>query len=436
MEVVPTGQNQAKLVLNFHRGQKRAWESTKRIVLVSAGTQSGKTMMGPHWLCREMQSCGPGDYLVVCPTFKLMDKKVLPAFTHLFEDLLHYGDYRPAKATFELNARGESQLFGGEQTDRTKVFFGHAQDPDSLESATAKAAWLDEAGQNTFKLGSWEAVQRRLAIHQGRIFITTTPYNLGWLKQKIYDPWVNAKRRHQTIDVVNFRSIDNPVFPRAEYLAAKESLPGWKFRMFYDGEFDKPAGLIYDCFDVTVHAVPRFRFSDTWPRHLGLDFGGVNTAGVFLAEELASEKKTGRFFAYREYHEGNRTAAEHAKALKAGEVRIPHCVGGSKSEGQWRREFASSGLSVREPSISDVEVGINRVYGVIKRGELIVFDDLARTLDDLGTYSREVDENGEPTEKIADKETFHQADALRYILGYLRGGQPQTTKFRPFRSGT
>ena len=40
----------------------------------------------------------------------------------------------------------------------TNVYFGHAQDPDSLESATAKAAWLDEAGQGKFKLDSWRAV--------------------------------------------------------------------------------------------------------------------------------------------------------------------------------------------------------------------------------------------------------------------------------------
>ena len=43
------------------------------------------------------------------------------------------------------------------------MYFGHANDPDSLESATAKAAWLDEAAQNKFKLDSWEAILRRLS---------------------------------------------------------------------------------------------------------------------------------------------------------------------------------------------------------------------------------------------------------------------------------
>jgi hypothetical protein len=34
----------------------------------------------------------------------------------------------------------------------------------------------------------------------------------------------------------------------------------------------------------------------------------------------------------------------------------------------------------------------------------------------LGTYSREVDSQGQATEKIKDKETFHRMDALRYCV--------------------
>jgi hypothetical protein len=52
------------------------------------------------------------------------------------------------------------------------------------------------------------------------------------------------------------------------------------------------------------------------PRFLGLDFGGVNTAGVFFAQERdAYHKPTGRLFAYREYRAGDRSAAEHCYHL-------------------------------------------------------------------------------------------------------------------------
>src|SRR5262249_10213787 len=154
------------------------------------------------------------------------------------------------------------------------IYFGHATDPDSLESATAKAAWLDEAGQKKFKLGSFEAVQRRLSIHLGRALITTTPYDLGWLKQKIWDPWKAADGNHPYIDVIRFDSTENPAFPQEEFERARASLPRWKFDLYYRAIFTRPAGMIYDCFDDTVHKIPRFKIPDDWPRFLGLDFGG------------------------------------------------------------------------------------------------------------------------------------------------------------------
>jgi hypothetical protein len=102
-------------------------------------------------------------------------------------------------------------------------------------------------------------------------------------------------------------------------------------------------------------------------------------------------------------------------------------VGGSKSEGQWRAEFRVAGLPVMAPAVTDVEVGINRVYGTHRRDELFVFDDLARYLDQKLTYGRRLDSNGEPTEVIEDKETFHLLDAERYILGWLRSDGHQLT---------
>jgi len=60
------------------------------------------------------------------------------------------------------------------------------------------------------------------------------------------------------------------------------------------------------------------------------------------------------------------------------------------------------------------------VYGAIKRGKLFVFTtQMDGLLEELGTYSRELDEAGEPTEKIEDKETYHRLDGARYILSYL-----------------
>lgn len=417
-----------KLRLNFHRGQWRAWQSERRFVVVLAGTQGGKTSFGPHWLYREIQRQGPGDYLVVTPTFPLLELKCLPEFRRVFETYLHLGRFTASPARkFTFSEEGARRTFGDkfDATRPTVVFFGYATDPESLESATAKAAWLDEAGQKKFKLGSWEAILRRLSLAQGRVLITTTIYNLGWLKQQLWDRW---KAKDPDVDVVSFASTENPNFPKAEYERARRQLPGWKFDMFYRAIFTRPAGLIYDSFDENMHKCPRFAIPDDWQRYLGLDFGGVNTAAVFYAEE----PNTGRLYLYREYLAGGRTAEQHTEHLLKGEPMVPICFGGSHSEGQWRMEFRAAGLPVREPDIKDVEIGINRVYGAHRANGIFVFDDLDGYLEQKLSYSRELDDNGEPTEDIEDKETYHFMDAERYIVGWLmRTGEMMVTE-NPF----
>ena len=191
-EIVPVASSderrKGKVRFSLHPGQSKAWASVKRFILVLAGTQSGKTSFGPLWMHREIQARGPGDYIVVTPTYPLLMKKALPEFLRLFDTRLKLGTYQSQLKIFTFSPEGSARTFGTVDHDTpTQIFFGHAQDPDALESATAKAAWLDECGQDQFRLGSWEAVQRRLALHQGRVLGTTTPYNLGWIKSQIYD---------------------------------------------------------------------------------------------------------------------------------------------------------------------------------------------------------------------------------------------------------
>ena len=404
------------LRFRYHPGQTRVMEKDERIVTTIAGTQSGKTVIGPWWLFREIKRRGPGDYLVAAPTFQLMKKKVLPEFKTLFERRLGLGFYHESDKIFTFNTKGQQAVHGGAGDEPTKVFFGHAQDPDSLESATAKAAWLDEAGQKKFKHGSWEAIQRRLSIHQGRILITTTPYYVGWLKHEVVDEAPESDE----IATVHFDSVENPVFPEEEYKRQRQNLPGWKFRMMYRGRFERPAGMIYDCWDREEHCIPRFSIPDEWPRYLGLDFGGVNTAGIYLAKE----PDTKRYILYRCYKAGGRTAKEHARAMKQGEPAMPKkAVGGSGSEDQWRHEFKKGGLPVQEPPVSEVEIGIQRVYSMLKATaderyddpHLQVFADLGDVIDEFESYQRELDEQDKPTEKIDNKSEYHRLDALRYI---------------------
>jgi hypothetical protein len=374
-------------------------------------------------LRREIERRGPGDYLAVTSTYDLFKLKMLPALRECFEHTLRCGRYWSGDRIIELAdpATGE---FHAERSDDPmwgRIILRSAESESGLEATTARGAWLDEAGQPQFALTTWEAVLRRLSLSLGRVLLTTTLYNLGWLKRHIHDPWLAGD---PAIDVVQFDSTENPAFPKEEAERARRSMPLWRYNMQYRGRFERPAGLIYDAFDDRTHVVPRFAIPPAWPRYLGLDFGGVNTAGLFFAREPGTD----RLYAYRQYLAGGRTAAEHTHYLLKGEPGIPTCVGGSKSEGQWRSEFRAGGkvngepvpgLPVQEPDVKEVEVGINRVYGAHLRGEVLVFSDLTEYLDQKLSYSRKLDANGEPTEAIEAKETFHLLDAERYILSWI-----------------
>lgn len=411
-----------KVRLNFHRGQTRAWKSVARFVTILAGTRGGKTSFGPWWLRREIASKGPGDYLIAAPTYPLLDKGAVPEIERVFCRLLGLGRITKSPTwQFQLSSTGEAKLGFGAGVERTRLIFGHADNPDSLEAFTGKAAWLDEAGQKQFKAGSWESIQRRLSIDQGRALLTSTPYLHNWLKFEIFDRW---KRRGTPSElagdcdheVVNFESRMNPLFPAEEWERSKATLPEWKFNMFFRGLFEKPAGMIYNCFDAETHRKPNFDIDPTWRRFVGVDFGGVNTAAVFVAEDPKSQK----WFVYNEYHAGSRTSKEHADEFKIIGNGIPvNCVGGSKSEGQWRREFSQAGFPINEPDQPDVEVGIDRVYSAIKTDRLFILEKCSGLLDEIGRYSRPVDEAGNPKEGIEDKEKYHRLDALRYIIGWL-----------------
>lgn len=374
------------------------------------------TSYGPWWLWREIQSRGPGDYLAVTSTYDLFKLKMLPMLRDTFEHVLRCGRYWSGDRIMELADPATGKFLAGRADDPMwgRIILRSAESDSGLEASTAKAAWLDEAGQPEFTVETWEAILRRLSLNLGRVLLTTTVYSLGWLKVQVYDRW---KAGDPNFEVVQFDSTENPNFPREEADRARLSMPLWRYNMQYRGMFSRPAGLVYDCFDEGTHLVPRFALDPKWTRYAGLDFGAVNTAAVLFAEE----PRTRRLFAYREYHPGQqRTAREHALAIMAGEPMVPTCIGGAKSEDRWRDEFCQAGLPVQPPPVHEVEVGINRVYGALQRRELFVFNDLTRLVDQFQSYARKVDDQGQPMEEIDKKSEAHVLDAVRYAVSALR----------------
>jgi len=413
---------EGKLVLNLHPGQTRAWKSKKRIIDMQAGSQGGKTVFGPHWLDREIRTLGSGDYLIGTSTFPLLDRKLLPEFLYVFQDLFHYGTYNDNKKVFTFfnkkTVRNKTDYILFPDSDvETKVFIGSAQNPESMESATVKAVWLDECGQKQFKRETWEAVRRRTLINKARILMTTTLYGLGWLKSDIYDEWL--KNPDGDIDVIQFDSIENPTFPLDEYQRMKSLMPDWKFDMFHRGQFSKPAGLIYDAFDSVNDVIEPFELNRNWPRYVGHDFGPVNTVALWKAYDPVSST----IYTYREYSMGQRSTFEHVTdwiELSKGE-RIASRMGGSPTEDGWRGDFTQAGWRIDKPLDGNVWSQINRVYGFEKLHKHKVFRTCQNYLSEKQSFSRELDNNYVPIEnKIEDERVFHFMAAERYMMTQFR----------------
>ena len=393
------------LHLNFHPGQSRTWLSDRRFIAMQAGSQGGKTCFGVDWLYREIQRCGEGDYLAVTSTFPLLELKMLPEFLSVFRDLLHLGSYAETKKVFTF------------YKGPTRVIFGSATHPESLESATAKAAWLDEAGQKTFRRDTWEAIQRRLSIYQGRVLFTTTIYGLGWFKTEVYDRWEAGDKDY---DVITFDSIVNPNFPQAEFERVRNKLPSWKFNMFYRGRYDTPEGLIYSSFDVRHCLKARFEIPRNWLIYVGHDFGAANPAAIFFAEDPA----TGLLWAFHEYLPGpGKTIAEHVAEFEriTKGYNVVKRLGGSHQEEEIRQGYTSYGWAISEPAEKNrpVEVQIGKVFAWHKLNKIMVFNDLYSYLDEKQSFSRKLDDRYRPTDEIEDESRYHLLAAERYVISDL-----------------
>lgn len=396
-----------------HLGQMEAWNAVERILAIFAGWQSGKTAAGPHLLLREVQRRGPDDYAVLAPSYPLLKNKALPELKAAFGP---YVRHLKAENVLEVTEYGAMRLWGHPGTAR--ILLRHCDDPDAVEAFTAAAIWADEPGQMKDEI--WEAIQARVAVRQGRIILTSRPYRNNWYVTQIWN------RRHDDPDikVVNFRSIDNPAFPKGEYDRQRALMPLWKFRMKYDGIPTKPAGMVYDIVDRDRHGVARFEIPATWRRYAGIDFGNNNTAAIKVAEEKVEGAKP-RYFVYGTYKPGERRTASggdgHVAHIKRGEPHTPTGVGGSHQEDGWRESWASAGLPVKEPPVSKIDVQIERVYELFAEDRLFIFEDLADFWDELEDYSWPTDENGTivKEDKPDEDQKYHLMAALRYLGSHL-----------------
>lgn len=404
-----------KLSISLHPGQQKAQDSTAKVIAVIAGTGGGKTAYAPIWVLTERAKLAArgitkSSGIVVAP-YKILRRTTMPTFLNLFQNKLKLGEW-------ESRQDGIWRFYDGGY-----VYFCSADTPESIEGAHVHWAMLDEAGQRQFPQESFRAVERRVRFNEGRILITTTPYVLGWLKQLADAALLPADdpAARPDVEVITFSSIQNPKFPKAEFERARATLPPWMFRMFYEGIWDRPAGLVYSM----VQDEHWINFSDLpddwerWPGYAGLDFGYHNPH-VNLYATLSPQNK---LYVFDEYYERERTNSQNARAaLHKDKVKM---AWGDPASPEAIAEFVSQGWRVTAAPRIDVLDGLKIVFEWILSGQLVfVRGRLTNTGKELDSYVWDAREDkADQVVKVHD----HAMDALRYMCVGLRSAGIRTT---------
>lgn len=118
------------------------------------------------------------------------------------------------------------------------IEFKSSDDPQSLRGAGLDILWMDEAAFIRSE-EPWQVMRPALSDKQGLLITTTTPdgknwfYEEFWNKDAIADP--NQGR-------VEYRSIDNPYFPKREWEYTKQRYHPLLFAQEYMAAFDSMAG--------------------------------------------------------------------------------------------------------------------------------------------------------------------------------------------------
>lgn len=373
--------------IKLYPHQEKALLSPKRYIGLIGGTGGGKTFFGPVWLAKEIGENPQEEYLVVAPTYKLLTRATLPAMLSTFRGTQLQGELRESKGLYHLPQGG-------------RVWLGTADRPESLEGGQYKAAWPDEAGQ--MKYMSWVAIQARLGLKRGRCLLTTTPYGMNWLYKHFYQLW---RKGNPDYDVIGFRSIDNPEYPRSEWERAKAELSPELFDMRYEGEFRKMQGLVYPDFDEKNMCDP-FDIPRSWDRRGGSDFGFINP---HVNLKGAVDPREDVIYVYDEYYASRTHLADISEHM----LDIPFL-----GDPQGRREIeelhGTYGVDIKSGETAKM-LTIAAVNARVKTNRLVVFNTCVNTVDEVEIYHIDP-RTGKPA-KVDD----HCMDALAQLVWHFDG---------------
>jgi len=370
--------------------QFQAYSFTTQFGVAVGGVQSGKTFVGSLWSGTQIEQYPNENGLICAPTYKILQQSTLEKFFQMFPFLRKF--YKEQKGIIEC-------------PNGAKVFVRSGDEPLGLEGMTLRWAWLDEAG--LMKRMVWTVIRSRVSMTGGRVFMTTTPYDMGWLYQEFYTPWKAGIDK--SLSFFNWRSIDNPAFPKDYYEMEKVRLSPEEFNRRYCGLFTKMEGLVWD--------LPREQVIDPIPGIAqkaefiigGVDWGFRNPAaiGIFAFYDRA-------WYLIDEWYEPGKITSEIIQICKnkTAELRVQRWYP-DPAEPDRIKEMRNAGLNVFE-SNNDVKGGVSHIQRLINEKRFFVFKNCKNWLDEQSKYHYPVGIEGKPFKDEPEKIDDHLMSLTRY----------------------
>lgn len=343
-----------------------------------------------------------------------------------------------------------TRVYGGEYPQfidyptSSRVWIGGMDDPGKTLSAERDFIYFNQAEEAS--LVDWEYLTSCVT---GRGAVMPYTQLVGDCNPASPSHWIKQRAKSGVLTFFESHHEDNPTLwdhEREDWteqgvrsLERLGNLTGARKLRLFHGLWASPEGAIYDVFEDEYgkHKVKSFPIPHHWPRAVGIDPAGAYRAAIWLAFDPESQVLN----VYRETLEPfGSTVARFAEQLRKSAQGEPVFVWvcGAKSERDWRTEFENAGLPVLPPPISDVWIGIDKVYELLRDFKLVVHDTCTNLLSEIGEYSRKQNrKTGEFVDTIENKDKYHCLDALRYVTLWLATPAEMTqVTYNPVRIGS
>lgn len=355
------------------------------------------TFGGCLWSQMRIQENPKGVGLITALSHDQLNNVVIDKFLQMFPPYRKF--YRKGDKTIELPTGA-------------RIFFRSLEDPRYVEGISANWAWIDEADLVGFK--GYLIIRGRVNATNGKVLMTSSIADNSWLADYLnkIDP--------NEMEVISWKSRDNPAFSNEEWESLKKELDPSLFRRRYEADLNFNSGLVYARFDKTRHILKQIPVGETVKKvFIGMDWGYVDpttavlivyteSGKLYVVEEFGSESldldiivAVVQKFIKLSVERWGKNPVIYADPsnklfLKSVESRIHHSVN-------------PNGIVN-----NDIFDGTSKIRNLIWQNRFFVLEHNKETLKELNRY-RFKEKNWERKEEPEDKFN-HYLDAVRYPI--------------------